>query len=243
MSDAIFYAVGIGAGDPELLTVRAVRVLDGCAVICFPETGRGGDAHHLAYDAVRGAVDMRGKETLFCPVPMTRDREKTHDAYARIAGSCAAFLRQGKSVAFVSLGDVSLYATAVHVADRVRAAGFSVQFVAGVNSFSAAACAASVSLCGRDECATIIPADAYFSAGKLEAALRADGTKILMKAGRHLRGILALIDECGLLADTVLVQRAALPRQRVLCGAALRGADDDLFRDAYLSVVIVGGTR
>lgn len=243
MSDAIFYAVGIGAGDPELLTVRAVRVLDGCDVICFPETGRGDDTRHLAYDAVRGAVAMREKETVFCPVPMTRDREKTAAAYARIADSCAAFLRQGRRVAFVSLGDVSLYATAAHVAERVRAAGFPVQFVAGVHSFSAAACAASVSLCGRDECATIIPADAYFSAGKLEAALRADGTKILMKAGRHLRGILALIDECGLLADTVLVQRASLPGQRVLCGAALRGAGDELFRDAYLSVVIVGGSR
>ena len=243
MSDAIFYAVGVGPGDPELLTVRAVRILGGCDVLCFPETETGGGARHLAYDAVRGAVSLRGKETLFFPVPMTRKREQTKAVYEQIAARCAEFLRQGRSVAFVSLGDVSLYATAAHIAERVRAAGFETRFVAGVHAFSAAACTAAVSLCARDEGAAIIPADAYFVAGKLEPALRADGTKILMKAARHLRDILELIDGCGLLADTVLVQRASLAGQRVISGEDLRAAGDEVFADAYLSVVIVGGKR
>ena len=242
MTDAIFYAVSVGAGNAELLTLQAVRVLNECAVLCFPATdSHEGGTRHIAYDAVSGAVDVQKKETLFFPVPMTRDREKVRAAYERIAEQCVERLRAGKSVAFCAIGDVSLYSTAAKIAEMVRARGFAVEFVAGVNAFSAASCDAVLSLCDRDECVTIIPADAYFSVGKLEAALRADGTKVLMKMGRHLREILLLIDACGLRERTTLVQNASLPGDRILHGDALRAVGDDVVADAYLSVGIVRG--
>ena len=242
--NAVFYSVSAGAGNPELLTVQAVRVLNACEVICFPKTaGDGGESHHIAYDAVSEAVDLKTKDVRFFQIPMTRDRTVVCAEYERISRECAELVRGGNSVAFVSIGDVSLYATGSHIAERVQSLGCEVRFVAGVTSFSVAACAGAISLAQRDEMVTIIPADAFYIEKKLKSALCADGTKILMKMGRHLREIIALIGECDLFGRTVLVQKASLPDERVFRGEAIRQMREEAFDAAYLSVIIVRGNR
>ncbi|MBQ7159843.1 MAG: precorrin-2 C(20)-methyltransferase [Treponema sp.] len=242
MKNGIFYAVSVGPGGSELMTLQAARVLNDCPVICFPETNSSsGSKHHIAYDAVAGAVSLSEKIKHFFSIPMTRDRQKIFAAYEQVVSVCAEHMRGGKDVAFVTIGDVSLYSTAAKIAEMVREQGFCVKFVAGVNAFSAAASASLVSLTDRDEPVSIIPADAFYIEEKLESALRADGTKILMKLGRHLSEIIALVDECGLLERATLVQKVSLPDERIVRGAALRVLDDDVWADSYLSVIIVQG--
>ena len=257
---ATFYAVSVGPGGADMLTVQALRVLVSCGVICFPETAspqlsdgaasaspasavplepsRGGRTH-LAYDAVSAALDLGGKELLFCPVPMTRDKARLEAAYASICDQCAARLAAGTSVAFCALGDVSLYATAAHVAHRISCRGFAVRFVAGVSSVTAAACSCAVELAGKQSPVTLIPADASYAAGTLSAALSATGSKVLLKASRHLRGIIADIDAAGLLPYSHLVQNVSLPDEARYSGDELRSLPDAVFSDAYLSVIIV----
>ncbi len=242
MQAGTFYAVSVGPGGSDKLTLEAIQVLERCPVICFPETDAHAEQkHHIAYDAVNGAVSLSEKKLLFFPIAMTRNREKILEEYHRIAMSCAEVLHEGKDVAFCAIGDVSLYATAWHIAALVEDLGFTVSFVSGVNSFSAAACAAGLSLVDRDDSLTIIPGDAFYSKGKLEAALRAEGTKVLMKHARHLSEILLLIDRLGLLGDSVLVQKASMADQRIIRGQDLRSLGDDVMADAYLSLLIVQG--
>ena len=250
MRRGIFYAVSVGAGSPDLLTVRAVRVLSACHVLCFPETdfhsfcfrsseSHSSESHHIAYDAVSGAIDVTGKDIRFYPIPMTRDRAVVCAEYERIASECAVVLRAGNDVAFAAIGDVSLYSTVGRIAERVRALGGEVQYVPGVNSFSAASCEACIPLADRDEGVSIIPGDAFYIEETLRAALLSPGTKILMKMGRRLREILALVDALGLSEQATLVQKVSLPGQKIFRGEELRHLDGSAVEASYLSILIV----
>lgn len=240
MKGGIFYAVSVGPGEPDLLTLRSVRVLEKCPVICFPQTdSASGKKHHIAFDAVRGAVSLAEKKILFFPFSMVPDCAAMRAEYEAAVSSCESFLRQGMDVAFVSIGDVSLYSTGSRIADLVRERGFEVRFVPGVNSFSVAACEACLSLAGRNESVLIIPGDAFYMEETLRAALLSPGTKILMKMGRHLREILALVDALGLSERATLVQKASLPGQKIFRDEELRHLDDSVIADSYLSILIV----
>ena len=239
-----FYAVGVGPGSPDLLTMQALRVLGDCDVLCFPEIAASSETSaargtHIAYDTVRAALNLDEKELLFCPLPMTRDRAQSVAAYRAVSEQCANMLSDGRSVAFACIGDVSLYSTAGHLARLIAGRGFSVRFVAGITSYAAAASACALELAGRDSPVTIIPADACYRSGRLRAALRADGTKVLLKAARHLHEILADIDSMGLLPQTWLVQDVSLPDERRYGGEALHSLPADVFSRSYLSVIII----
>ena len=245
MSSGTFYAVGVGPGSADLLTVQALQVLEACELVCFPETAKEAASvlspasHHLAYDAVSGAVNLAEKQLLFCPMPMSLDPTRAREAYEATAALCEEPLSCGKDVAFVSIGDVSLYSTAAHLARVIASRGHPIAFVAGVTSVSAAACACALALAGKESAVTLLPADAYYRRGALTAALRAAGTKVLLKAGRHLADILSLIASEGLLSQTYLVQNVTLPTERRYSGEALLKLPDDVFLHSYLSVIIV----
>lgn len=237
MPNGTFYAVSTGAGNPELVTLQAIRVLRDCDVIFYPETER----TTIALDslAALSEIDLSQKTLLPCRFSMTRDKAQSAAEYEAFATDCSDFLSAGKSVAFVSIGDVSLYSSASHAAHLIQNAGFETRFVAGVNSFSAAACSAAIPLCEKDESLAVIPADTFYIEGKLESALRAEGTKVLMKMGRHLREIIALLDECVLIQNAVLVQKASLPGEKIFRGEDMLAMSEQDFESAYLSVMIV----
>lgn len=239
MQTGTFYAVSAGPGGSDMLTLQAIQVLERCPVICFPETESHGENNHIAFDAVNGALSLSSKKILFFSIPMIRDREKIKKEYEKISSACAEILSEGKDIAFVAIGDVSLYGTASHLADCIEKLGYHVQYVAGVNSFSAAASAANLSLVDRDQCLTVIPADAYYSQGKLQSALCGEGTKVLMKMGRHLEEIIRLIDSLGFLDETLLVQKAGMRVQKIVRGKALLSLDEKMISNAYLSLLIV----
>lgn len=235
MQTGTFFAVSVGCGSADMLTIQALEVLKACSVICFPETS---DGHHIAFDAVSAALDVSAKELLFCPMPMTHDSEKLSRAYSAACEQCAARLRAGTDVAFVALGDVSLYATAAHVASHLAPLGFPVRYIAGVTSITAAACACALELAGKESPVTIIPADAYIKNGKLVQALRAEGTKVFMKAGKSLPKLLSAISAAGLLDCSYLVQNVSLDTERRYCGNELLQLPAAAL-ECYLSIVIV----
>lgn len=232
----VFYAVSTGPGDAELLTLKAVRILKSCDIIFYPESKN----NTIALDslkALEAEIDLAHKNLIPCSFSMTMNKEKSE--YEKIAAQCIDFLQSGKNVAMLSIGDVSLYSTAGRTARLIKDSGFEVKFIAGINSFSAAASSASLSLCDRDEGLSVIPADSFFSEGKLEAALKNDGTKVLMKMGRHLREIIALLEKENLIQKSVLVQKASLPEEKIFCGREISKMSAKDFEKAYLSLIIV----
>ncbi len=132
----VFYAVSVGPGDPELMTRQACRVLEACGVIAAPRMKSG---RMLALDIAGGAVDMRGKTILPLDFTMERSEAVREKSYRTAAGAIEAELAAGRDVAMVNLGDVSVYATAYYILERVRSDGFETVMCPGVTSFCAVA--------------------------------------------------------------------------------------------------------
>ena len=163
----VFYAVSVGPGDPELLTRQACRVLEVCDVIAAPRTKAG---RMLALDIAGGAVDMRGKTILPLDFTMAHDAAVREESYRTAAGAIEAALAAGRDVAMVNLGDVSVYATAYYILERVRSDGFEVVMCPGVTSFCAVAARLGRSLTRMEEPLHILPGSA-----ELDSALALPG--------------------------------------------------------------------
>ena len=132
----VFYAVSVGPGDPELLTRQACRVLADCPVVAAPRMKSG---RMLALDIAAGAVDMQDKTILPLDFTMERSEAVREDSYRMAAAAIEAELSAGRDVAMVNLGDVSVYATAYYILERIRADGFETVMIPGVTSFCAVA--------------------------------------------------------------------------------------------------------
>lgn len=202
-----FYAVSVGPGDPELLTMQAVRTLERCAVIAAPQTASG---HMLALDIARAAVDLRGKKILPLAFSMSTDAGMREACWRAAADAVEAALDAGDDVALVNLGDVSLYATAYYILDLIRADGYVAVMLPGVTSICAVAARLGRSLTRMEEPVHILPGSA-----DLADALRLPGTKVLMKSGRAIREAVDAIAQAGLLDRAALVADCGLPTEQV----------------------------
>ena len=160
------YCVSVGPGDPELLTLKAVRVIRQCPVVAVSvkeapvseRAGRAAGEESVAYRIAAGAVpEIKEKELLPLCMPMTKDREVLEQSRREAARALMEVLREGKDVAWLNLGDVSIYSTSLYRAQEVRGAGFDVEMVSGVTSFCAAAARLGCSLAEGGEELHIIP--------------------------------------------------------------------------------------
>ena len=206
----ICYGVGVGPGDPELMTLKAVRVLEACDVVAAPQTRQGST---LALDIARGAADLAGKEVLPLPFAMSRDAQAREAGHAQAVEAIAARLAQGKDVACVTLGDVGVFSTFAYLADGLRVRGFEVRVVPGVTSFSAVAARLGEGLTEMDEPLHVIPAAAC--ADELDALLDLPGTKVFMKSCGSLPQLVQALERRGELGRAALVANCGLPDELV----------------------------
>ena len=203
----VFYAVSVGPGDPELLTRQACRVLEVCDVIAAPRTKAG---RMLALDIAGGAVDMRGKAILPLDFTMAHDAAVREESYRTAAGTIEAELTTGRDVAMVNLGDVSVYATAYYILERVRSDGFEVVMCPGVTSFCAVAARLGRSLTRMEEPLHILPGSA-----ELDSALALPGTKVIMKSGKAIHETAAALERRGMAANAGMVADCGLETEQV----------------------------
>lgn len=201
------YGVSVGPGDPELMTLKAVRCIEQCPVLAAPQTAAG---RMLALDIAKGAVDVSGKIILPLHFAMSRDSEVLKASHAAAADAVRAHLDAGRDVALLNLGDVSIYATYGYLEEILTAQGYAAVRIAGVPSFCAAAARLGQSLTGgMEQPLTIAPGR------HLEQVLAAPGAKVLMKTGRHLPKTLDALRERGLLANSAMVCNCGLPDEAV----------------------------
>ncbi|QKF06880.1 precorrin-2 C(20)-methyltransferase [Berryella wangjianweii] len=223
---AALWGVSVGPGDPELLTLKAVRVLEASPVVAVPDIGH---KRRTAYAIVSDR--LQGKTVLDCATPMVSDPSVTAAAYDAIADRICAHLACGRQVAYVVLGDATVYSTYGYVRQRVAACGFATFIVPGVTSFCAAAAQANLMLCEGSERLLIEPVG---KAGAVDEP-SFDATRVYMKVGRHLPALRATLDERGMLEGAAMVANCGLPDEEV----HPRFADAVLGeRPPYLSVVI-----
>lgn len=203
----VFYAVSVGPGDPELLTRQACRVLEACDVIAAPRVKSG---RMLALDIAAGAVDIKNKTILPLDFTMAHDAAVREESYRTAAAAIEAALAAGRDVAMVNLGDVSVYATAYYILERVRSDGFEVVMCPGVTSFCAVAARLGRSLTRMEEPLHILPGSM-----DMDSALALEGTKVLMKSGRAIRETVDALERHGLAARAGMVADCGLETEQV----------------------------
>ena len=204
----ICYGVGVGPGDPELITLKAVRVLTRCPVIAAPQTKSG---EMLALDIVRGAVDLAGKTILPLTFTMSQDKAVLQASHEAAADAVQAHLDRGEDVAMPNLGDVSIYATWGYVMEVLNRRGYETVMIPGVPSFCAAAARLNATLVSWGSPLHIIPV----GKGPVAPLVEQPGGKVLMKAGRGLSEIAQALGRTGQLDRAALVEDCGLPTERV----------------------------
>lgn len=207
MKKGVFYGVSVGPGDPELLTVKALRVMGECPVLACPQTKSG---EMLALDIVRRAMDVSEKTVLPLHFTMSRDAAVQRAAHEKAADEVCRYLEQGQDVAMPNLGDVSIYSTYCYLMELVKGRGFEARMVAGVPSFCAVAARLGVSLTEMNGALHIAP-----GSSDLEEVLRWPGNKILMKSGSQMPGVLRALEEHASLAKSAMIQNCGLPGERI----------------------------
>ena len=193
-----FYGVSVGPGDPELLTLQAVRLIRKCPVLAAPQTSSG---QMLALD---------GKTIIPLHFAMSRDPAVLAASHKEAVQAVRPYLDAGQDTAMLNLGDVSIYATFGYLQCLLEAEGYPTAMAAGVPSFCAAAARLNVPLTGgMDAPLTIAPGS---WAGRV---LDTPGTKVLMKTGRQLPALLAALEQAGRLENSALVCNCGLPDEQV----------------------------
>ena len=240
-----FYGIGVGPGDPELITVKALKVIKSCPVIAAPRTGNGDMvALNIVWrtGVLAGPVEIPEDTNLFyigdkkilaMDFTMDKDPAKRKENYRKNAEAAARYLDNGMDVAMVTLGDVSLYSTVHYIANELSPLGYNIIMIPGVPSFSAAAASLAIPLAEMDAPVHIIPSVRNSSDDYLDLP----GTKVLMKAGRHLHRTLDELDRRGLLDVTSLAVNCGMDDEILI----KKLGDDEPLPDktGYFTTVIV----
>ncbi|MGR3466731.1 MAG: precorrin-2 C(20)-methyltransferase [Shimia sp.] len=201
--------VGLGPGAPDLMTVRAWRLIEGAAVIAYPTlAGAASFARRIAAEAIAPGV-----REIVIDLPMSVDRAPAQAAYDAGAAEIAEVLRGGTDVVVLCEGDPFFYGSFMYLHARLSR-DFEVEVVPGVTSVTACAARAGVPLAARNERLTVLPAP--LGAEELSARIAGAESVVVMKVGRHLAKLRAVVTELGLLEQAVYVERATLPEERVM---------------------------
>ena len=201
------------------------RILTEADVIAVPDKGTG---EKTALSIIGPLAE--GKPLLYCAAPMTRDPDCLEAAYEQNARQIAALLDEGKTVAFITLGDPSIYSTYLYTHRKVLAMGYEGKLIPGVPSFCAVAAALGGGLCEGSERLMIVPA----SHKDVSDCLAVDANYIFMKAGREIGRLRDTLAEQGLLDHAAMVENCGMETERVFPRFAEAPADS-----GYFSVVVV----
>lgn len=192
------YGVSVGSGDPELITLKAVRIIEKCRVIAVPRTK---GENTLALSIAEKAVDLSDRKIIYIDFPMVRDRKILDENYERIADIICRELNEN-DVAFLNIGDISIYSTFSYIAERVEARGFETEICAGVTSFCAVSALVGKPLVKENQPLHIIPYN------KITDSDFSDGTYVIMKCGKNVHELTEIlrkkklnfyaVENCGL---------------------------------------------
>lgn len=228
MEKGIFYGVSVGPGDPELITLKAVKTLEKVTVIATPRTK---GENTLALDIVSQVVDVSAKEILMLDFLMTRDKEKLTQRHNEIADTIKQKLDQGIDVAMLNLGDVSVFSTFSYIMEILQKSSYKIEVIPGVTSFCAVASKLQTSLTTMNEPLHILPAS------NIEEAIKLPGTKVVMKAGKSMDKVKSTLEENGLSNRVSGVQNCGLPNE-VICNNIAEISNDS----SYFTTLILKGT-
>lgn len=222
------YGVGVGPGDPELLTLKALRLIKENEVIAVP----GKDIRaSVAYQIVKGAYEDLDKKTLIpVAMPMTKDPQVLKANHDKAADQVEDYLREGKNVVFLTLGDTTVYSTYLYVHKKILERGYEAEIVSGITSFCAVAARLNMGLVEADQPLHVIPAT--YKAQEMDEILKLPGTKVLMKTGKKMKQVKESIEKSG--QKAVMIENCGMPSEKIY-----RSAEEIPEDSGYYSLIIV----
>ncbi|MEL7254487.1 MAG: precorrin-2 C(20)-methyltransferase [Pseudomonadota bacterium] len=202
------YGIGLGPGDPELMTLKAHRLISGASVIAYP-TLAGADSFARS---IAASFIPDGAREIVMDVPMSVERAPAQAAYDTGAEQIAEALETGEDVICLCEGDPFFYGSFMYIFARLSAR-FEAVVVPGVTSVTACAAKAGLPLAARNERLTVLPGP--LPEDELRTRIEGAESVAIMKVGRHLPKIRAVIEDLGYAADAVYVERASLPDEKI----------------------------
>lgn len=220
------YGVGVGPGDPELMTIKAVRVIRECDILIVPgKEPEDTVAYRIARQAVPEAAE---KELAGVHMPMTKDPAKLEESHREAAAAVREILDSGKTAAFLTLGDPCIYSTYSYIQKQLKEEGYLTEIINGIPSFLAASAAFNEVLTEGADMLHIIPAT-Y----QIEEGMNLSGTRVLMKCGRRLPEVRACIERKKGTAGK-MIERCGMEGERIY-----QSAQEFPEESGYYSLVIV----
>jgi len=222
------YGLGVGPGDPELLTLKALRLLRAAPVVAYPAPEHGDS---FARSIVAAWIGTHQRE-IAIRIPM-RPGAPPGEVYDAAAEELAAELERGHDIALLCQGDPLFYGSFINLFTRL-AGRCRMEIVPGVSSLTACAAAAAVPLVSRE--GTLMVIAATLEEDQIAARLAACDSAAIIKLGRHMAKVQRLLDRLGLLDGTVYVEHATLPTQRVLPLASIESVQAPYFSMALMTM-------
>ncbi len=239
MKVGTLHVVGMGPGDPELLTLKAARVIGAAPVVAFfAKRGRPGHARTIAAPHMRDGVEELRFEypyTIEIEVDDPRYEPGIRAFYERCAATLAARLDAGQDVALLCEGDPFFYGSAMYLFDRL-AARHPTDVVPGITAMSGCWTQAGVPMTHGDDVLTVLPGT--MEADALAARLAGTDAAVIMKVGRNLPKIRGALDQAGLTGRAVYVERGTMAGTRHVAMADLPDGPAP-----YFSLVLVPGRQ
>lgn len=197
------YGVGLGPGDPDLMTVKADRLIRNARVVAYPAPDNG---ESFAREIARSRISPDALE-LPILVPMTPGQFAAEETYGIAAEAISAHLLAGRDVVVLCQGDPFFYGTFMYLFERLSRRHL-VTVVPGVTSMTACAAAAGLPLCGRTESLTVLPAT--MDEAQLETRLADAESAVVVKVGRNLQKVRRILERLGRLRRSTFVSHATL---------------------------------
>ncbi len=222
MTTGILYGIGVGPGDPTLMTIKAVETIRACPVIAAPRTRNG---NMVALDIAKQTVDLADKTVVPLDFAMSHDQAVRVSSHHKAAGIVREHLDAGRSVALLNLGDISIYASFRYIADLLQPEGYRIEMVPGVPSFCAAASRLGETLTDMDTPLRIMP-DAD---NNVDSQINLPGTTVWMKSGKRLATLLEKLSSHGVLTKSVIVQNCGMANERIFRQPRVDEINNDYF--------------
>ena len=214
----ILFGIGVGPGDPEMMTLKAVKAIKEADVICLPKADK--DKCRAYQIALPVVPELGYKKTISLDFEMTRDAEVLKKIHDEFYSKYKKLILEGYNLAFLTIGDPTIYSTFGYIMKLAKKEGIEVEVINGVTSFCGSAASAGIVLCESDENVHIISGQ-----GDIDEELKLPGTKIIMRSGRNFleikKKLMALeetgkisvcaVIDCGMETEEIFLSAMSIP--------------------------------
>lgn len=229
-----FYGIGVGPGDPELITLKALNVLEKADIIFAPRAKIKEES--LAGEIVEKVLRKK-KEICELEFPMTNNREELRERYFKSAELILKKMNGGKAAAYLTIGDPLLYSTYIYLVNALLelAPELIVETIPGIPAYSAVAARFNYSLAEKGEkiCICPVPEDME----DLRDVIKKNDTVVVMKVAKKLPMVIALLEEMGILQNAIFGSHVGLEGERLINGRKEPFTLSE--KEGYLSTIIV----